>query len=94
MDAVTNPGTPPDPPPPTAAPHRRRSTAGRTISTVLLVAVTAVLVLFVVFNTQSVRVSLVFGVVDLPLVVALVAAAVLGGLIIALLSVRARRRER
>jgi uncharacterized integral membrane protein len=85
-----------DPTPPAAspAPKRRGGSVGRTLTGVLLVVVTVVLVLFVVFNTQTVRVSLVFGVVDLPLVVALLAAAVLGALIVALLSVRARRRER
>ncbi|SCX45135.1 Uncharacterized integral membrane protein [Klenkia marina] len=84
----------PPPPPPSAAPKRRGGSLGRTLTGVLLVVVTVVLVLFVVFNTQTVRVSLVFGVVDLPLVVALLAAAVLGGLIVALLSIRARRRDR
>ncbi|MEI4273138.1 lipopolysaccharide assembly protein LapA domain-containing protein [Klenkia sp. LSe6-5] len=86
-----------DPTPPPAAPpgtKRRGSSVGRTLNGVLLVVVTVVLVLFVVFNTQTVRVSLVFGVVDLPLVVALLAAAVLGALIVALLSIRARRRGR
>ena len=77
----------------TPAPKKWGSSAGRTVSAVLLVALTVVLVLFVVFNTQTVRVSLVFGVVDLPLVIALVAAAVLGGLIVALLSLRARRHR-
>lgn len=94
MDGVTSPGTSGDPTPPAAAPRSRRKSAGRTINAVLLVALTVILVLFVVFNTQTVRVSLVFGVVDLPLVIALVVAAVLGGLIVALLSLRARRRER
>lgn len=56
-------------------------------------ALTVILVLFVVFNTQSVRVSLVFVDVELPLVIALVAAAVLGGLIAALLTLRVRRRR-
>ncbi|WP_242654273.1 lipopolysaccharide assembly protein LapA domain-containing protein [Klenkia soli] len=85
-----------DPTTPAPAPtaKRRGSNLGRTLSLVALVTLTVVLVLFVVFNTQTVRVSLVFGVVDLPLVVALLAAAVLGALIVALLSIRARRRER
>lgn len=86
----------PTPPPaaPTAPAKRRGGSVGRTLSSVLLVVVTVILVLFVLFNTQTVRVSLVFGVVDLPLVVALLAAAVLGALIVALLSIRARRRDR
>ena len=75
-------------------PKRRGGSLSRTLTGVLLVVVTVVLVLFVVFNTQTVRVSLVFGVVDLPLVLALLAAAVLGALIVALLSIRARRHER
>jgi uncharacterized integral membrane protein len=83
-----------DPTPPPTTASRRGNSLGRTLASVLLVVVTVILVLFVLFNTQTVRVSLVFGVVDLPLVVALLAAAVLGALIVALLSIRARRRER
>ena len=92
----SSPPAHPTPPPATApAPTRRGgSSPGRTLAGVLLVTLTVVLVLFVVFNTQTVRVSLVFGVVDLPLVIALLAAAVLGALIVALLSIRARRRDR
>ena len=64
----------------------------------LLVFVTVLLVLFVVFNTQTVDISLVFGDVEAPLVVALLIAAVLGGLVVALLqavmSVRGRRKNR
>ena len=42
------------------------------------------LVLFVVFNTQTVEISLVFADVRAPLVIALLIAAVLGGLFAAL----------
>ena len=90
----SSPAAEPTRPAATAAPKRRGGSLGRTLTSVLLVTVTVVLVLFVVFNTQTVRVSLVFGVVDLPLVIALLAAAVLGALIVALLSIRARRRDR
>ncbi len=57
---------------------------GVTLSAALLIFVTAVLVLFVVFNTQTVDVSLVFGNINAPLVLALLAAAVLGGLVVGL----------
>jgi uncharacterized integral membrane protein len=61
----------------------------------LLVFVTVVLVLFVVFNTQTVEISLVFADVRAPLVLALLIAAVLGGAIVGLLSaVRTRRGRR
>ncbi|WP_236833768.1 lipopolysaccharide assembly protein LapA domain-containing protein [Blastococcus sp. KM273129] len=52
--------------------------------------------LFVVFNTQTVDISLVFGNVDAPLVLALLIAAVLGALMAALAQavLRARRRNR
>jgi uncharacterized integral membrane protein len=55
-----------------------------------------VLVLFVVFNTQTVDVSLVFGDVRAPLIIALVIAAGLGGLLVALAAaaLRARRSRR
>jgi uncharacterized integral membrane protein len=58
--------------------------------------VTVVLVLFVMFNTQTVDISLVFADVEAPLVLALVIAAVLGALVVALLGavMRARRRNR
>ena len=61
----------------------------------LLVFVTVVLVLFVLFNTQTVDISLVFGDVQAPLVLALLIAAALGGLVVALagLALRARRRD-
>ena len=55
-------------------------------------------VLFVVFNTQTVKISLVFTDVRAPLVLALLIAAVLGaavgGLLHAILTVRGRRRNR
>jgi uncharacterized integral membrane protein len=53
-------------------------------------------VLFVVFNTQTVVVSLVFGTVHLALIVALLLAAVLGGLLVMLATfvVRARSKPR
>ena len=62
----------------------------------LLVFVTVILVLFVVFNTQTVDISLVFGDVQAPLVLALVIAAALGGLVVGLAGValRARRSRR
>jgi uncharacterized integral membrane protein len=57
-----------------------------------------VLVLFVMFNTQTVDISLVFTDVRAPLVVALLIAAVLGGAVVGLLgavmTVRGRRRSR
>jgi uncharacterized integral membrane protein len=90
--------TGPDGPAPTGAKPRRHTgrTIGRTLALALLLFVTVVLVLFVVFNTQTVDVSLVFGNVDAPLVVALLIAAALGGLLVWLagLVLRARRRNR
>lgn len=82
-----------------AAPERHRArTAGRSMALALLIFVTVVLVLFVVFNTRSTSISLVFGDVNLPLVVALLLAAVLGGLLVLLATFvvrsRANRRER
>jgi uncharacterized integral membrane protein len=84
-----------------AAPAQPRTghtgrTIGRTLAAALLIFVTVVLVLFVVFNTQTVDISLVFADVEAPLVLALVIAAVLGGLVVALLGamMRARRRNR
>lgn len=83
-------GTPP------AQRHRAR-TAGVSLALALLVFVTVVLVLFVVFNTRTVPVSLVFGDVNLPLIVALLLAAVLGALLVLLATfvtrARAGRRE-
>ena len=71
-------------------------TIGRTLALVLLLFVTVVLVLFVMFNTQTVDISLVFTDVQAPLVLALLIAAGLGGLLVALAGavVRARRRSR
>ena len=70
-------------------------TAGRTFALALLLFVTVVLVLFVVFNNQTVQISLVFTDVQAPLVLALVIAAGLGGLLVWLagLVLRARRRS-
>jgi uncharacterized integral membrane protein len=61
-----------------------------------LLFVTVVLVLFVVFNTQSVDISLVFADVNAPLILALLIAAVLGALVSALAAavLRTRRRNR
>jgi uncharacterized integral membrane protein len=68
------------------------------VALALLIFLTVVLVLFVMFNTQTVDISLVFTDVRAPLVVALVIAAVLGGLVAALLNavmtVRGRRKNR
>jgi uncharacterized integral membrane protein len=92
--------TGPDGPAPTGAKPRRHTgrTIGRTVAIALLLFVTVVLVLFVVFNTQTVDISLVFTDVRAPLVLALLIAAVLGaaivGLLNALLTVRGRRRNR
>jgi uncharacterized integral membrane protein len=82
-------------PPAKSARHTGR-TIGRTVALALLVFLTVVLVLFVVFNTQTVDISLVFTDVNAPLVLALVVAAALGGLVVGLLSavMRTRRRNR
>lgn len=95
------PDAPAATPPATPAPATERRTGraiGRTVSVALLVFVTVVLVLFVVFNTEEVPISLVFTDVRAPLVVALLIAAALGGLIVGLLdavmSIRGRRRNR
>jgi uncharacterized integral membrane protein len=79
-------------------PSRERHTGrtiGRTLALALLIAVTVLLVLFVVYNTQTVEISLVFVDVQAPLVLALVIAAALGGLLVWLagLVMRARRRN-
>jgi uncharacterized integral membrane protein len=88
-------------PPETAAtparPARSRARGiGLTFAAVLLIAVTVIFVLFVVFNTQTVQISLVFVDVEAPLVLALVIAAALGGLLVLLTSLvrRARRSGR
>jgi uncharacterized integral membrane protein len=93
------PGTAQKPPAAAPAPATSRHagrTIGRTLALALLLFVTVVLVLFVVFNTQTVDISLVFADVEAPLVLALVIAAGLGGLVVALLGavMRARRRNR
>ena len=91
---VAGPGTTPP-----AQPPRTRSTGrtiGRTLALTLLIAVTVLLVLFVMFNTQTVQISLVFTDVRAPLVVALLIAAGLGALLVALAgaAMRARRKNR
>ncbi|WP_104522619.1 lipopolysaccharide assembly protein LapA domain-containing protein [Blastococcus atacamensis] len=83
----------------TPAPTRERHagrTIGRSLALALLLFVTVVLVLFVVFNNQTVPISLVFGDVEAPLVLALLVAAALGGLLVWLAGLvrRARRRNR
>jgi uncharacterized integral membrane protein len=101
--AATAPGAPapsaPGATPPGTRPSRRAGrTIGRTLALGLLIFVTVVLVLFVVFNTQTVDISLVFVDVEAPLVLALLIAAVLGGLVVGLLdavmTLRGRRRNR
>ncbi|WP_040338730.1 LapA family protein [Candidatus Blastococcus massiliensis] len=71
-------------------------TIGRSLALGLLIFVTVVLVLFVVFNGETVPISLVFTDVEAPLVVALLIAAVLGALVGWLLNLvlRTRRRHR
>ena len=99
---ATTGGTTPGPPAstggtPTPAPaHSTGKTIGRTLALALLLFVTVVLVLFVVFNTDSVDISLVFTDVNAPLVVGLLIAAVLGALVSGLAGavLRARRRHR
>ena len=91
----TAPGTTPGTAGGTTPPAKKRGAGiSSALSSLLIIALTVILVLFVVFNTQTVQVSLVFVNVDLPLVLALLAAAVLGGLIAALVSFRSRRRHR
>ena len=87
--------------PPQRKPSRARAagrTAGLGLALALLIVVTVLLVLFVVFNGQTVQISLVFTDVRAPLVVALLIAAALGGLIVGLLdavmTVRGRRKNR
>lgn len=89
-----------DPAPTTPAGPGRTRQAGRTIgrglALGLLIFVTVVLVLFVVFNGETVPISLVFTDVEAPLVLALLIAAALGGLLVWLagLVLRTRRRHR
>jgi uncharacterized integral membrane protein len=95
--------TPPraDSAPATPAPARPAHGTGRavsrTLALALLIFVTVVLVLFVMFNTKTVDISLVFTDVRAPLVVALLIAAALGGAMVgllnAILTVRGRRRN-
>jgi uncharacterized integral membrane protein len=95
-------GAPASTPPATTragTPSRARAagrTAGMGLALALLIAVTVILVLFVVFNGQTVQISLVFTDVEAPLVLALLIAAVLGALVASLggLVMRARRRNR
>ena len=78
------------------APRERHTgrTIGRTLALALLIAVTVLLVLFVVYNTQTVEISLVFVDVQAPLVLALVIAAALGGLLVGLAGLVSRARRR
>jgi uncharacterized integral membrane protein len=80
------------------APRTRHTgrTIGRTLALALLVFVTVLLVLFVMFNTQTVDISLVFADVRAPLVLALLIAAGLGALLVTLAGavLRARRKNR
>ena len=95
---TTSGGTPPA----TTRPARpsRAGAAGRTLgrglALALLIAVTVILVLFIIFNGETVPISLVFTDVRAPLVVALLIAAGLGALVAALLGavLSARRRNR
>jgi uncharacterized integral membrane protein len=83
-------------PTPPARPGRTRQaagTVGRGLALGLLIFVTVVLVLFVVFNGQTVQISLVFTDVDAPLVLALLIAAVLGALVGWLLNLVLRSRR-
>ena len=80
--------------PGTEASRPRGRGAGLTVAAALLVFVTVVLVLFVLFNNQTIRVSLVFGEVQAPLVLALALAAVLGGLVVWLAGLARRSRNR
>jgi uncharacterized integral membrane protein len=75
--------------------RRRMRRTGLGLFMALLVFVTVLLVLFVVFNTQTANISLVFGNVQVPVVLALLISAVLGGLIVglAVLARAARRRS-
>ncbi|MGY1808589.1 lipopolysaccharide assembly protein LapA domain-containing protein [Blastococcus sp. SYSU D00669] len=83
-------------PPAPASGGGRGKTIGWSLAAALLIFVTVLLVLFVVFNTQTVDISLVFGNIEAPLVLALVIAAALGGLVVALagIALRARRTKK
>ena len=96
---TTTPARDPAPTTQSSGPGRTRKagrTIGRSFALGLLVFVTVVLVLFVVFNGETVPISLVFTDVEAPLVLALLIAAALGALIGGLLSLvlRTRRRHR
>ncbi len=91
------PAAPSGPPP--RSPSRARSagrTLGASLALALLIAVTVLLVLFIVFNGETVPISLVFTDVRAPLVLALLIAAGLGALIATLFGavLAARRRNR
>ncbi len=101
--ATGGPGSTPPAPAPRGTPPRttsRARSAGRALGAglalALLIAVTVVLVLFIVFNGETVPISLVFTDVRAPLVVALLFAAGLGALIALLAAtvLAARRRNR
>ena len=94
--AAGGPSTPASGPGTTKPARSTGRTIGRTLALALLLFVTVLLVLFVVFNTQTVDISLVFTDVQAPLVLALLIAAGLGGLLVALAGAvaRARRRSR
>jgi uncharacterized integral membrane protein len=88
------PATPASGPGTTKPARSTGRTIGRTLALALLLFVTVLLVLFVVFNTQTVDISLVFTDVQAPLVLALLIAAGLGGLLVALAGAVARARRR
>ena len=97
LDRPAAPAHDPTPTPQPSGPGRTRQagrTIGRGLALGLLVFVTVVLVLFVVFNGETVPISLVFTDVEAPLVLALLIAAVLGALIGGLLSLVLRTRRR
>ena len=97
LDRPATPAHDPSPTTQSSGPGRTRQagrTIGRGLALALLIFVTVVLVLFVVFNGETVPISLVFTDVEAPLVVALLIAAVLGALIGGLLSLVLRTRRR
>ena len=87
--AADRPSTPPS----AGSARQAGKTIGRTLALALLVFVTVILVLFVVFNDQTVEISLVFTDVQAPLVIALLVAAGLGGLVVALASLLRRAKR-